>query len=372
MREPRIPLGMIEQIYECASEADTGHWQEVYEQLANEMSAGTGSMQYIIKAENRVVPIATTNPPGFEEELSQHYMATIPYRNALFRLRPGEIFERHRHLDDGEFKRTAVYRGFLKKVDKFHVLHHCLAATPDFVAGISFTRPESRERFSEMEIANYLKIGKHIQRALKIQIELQRAAGENRLLSEGWDRMDHAAFFVDAAGRVVYYNAAAGEMINKGGVKILKTGEIGIAGHSETRRLRELISKAMITSEGSVMAIASSGQRRLYLSVSPFAEKFGPPGLARPMALITLSAPLGTDLGEARGLAKLFGLTAAESKVALMIADGDSIKEIADKLSISEQTARTHLKRIFGKTETKRQASLMKLVLSLPGAHHHR
>ena len=369
MKDDTIPLGMIEQIYECAAAADAGQWQDVYEQLATRLSSGTGSIQYIVRAENRIVPIATTNPTGLEEELSP-YIATLPYRDAFLGLRSGELFERHRHLPDEEFKRAAVYQGLFKRAGKFHLLHHCLVSTPEFSGGISFTRPETAERFSEEEIAAYTRIGSHIQRALGLQISLQQAAGEKRLLREGWDRIEQAAFFVDAGSRVMYHNRAASKMMKQGGVKLSKTGEIKLGRVSETRRLHELISNSFVTGEGSVMSATRSGRAPIILSVSPFAEKFGPPELARPMALVTFSAPSRTNDRAAYDLLELFGLTAAESKVALMIAGGDSIKEIADKLSVSEQTARTHLKRIFSKTSTKRQAALVKLVLSLPNQHH--
>ena len=74
--------------------------------------------------------------------------------------------------------------------------------------------------------------------------------------------------------------------------------------------------------------------------------------------------------GAAADLTELFGLTAAEARVACMIAEGGSIAEISDRLSVSELTARTHLKRIFGKTGTKRQSALVRLVLSMPNQHH--
>src|SRR5690606_9685661 len=273
MKDPNIPAGMIEQIYDCAAQADTGPWQDVYEQLSMTLSAGTGSIQYIVKAENRIVPIATTNPPGYEEALGA-YLPSIPYGDAVKSLRTGELFERYRHLGDAEFKRTAVYKSFFKGLDKFHVLHHCLASTREFVAGISFTRPENMARFSEAEIAKCMRAGQHIQRALRLQIELSGLAGERRVLSAGWDRMKRAAFFVNEMNQVVFYNAAAGEMVKRGGgVKLARGGEIGFARQRETRRLRDMVARAMVMGEGGVMAAPQPGKEEtLYVSVSPFAE----------------------------------------------------------------------------------------------------
>ena len=57
-------------------------------------------------------------------------------------------------------------------------------------------------------------------------------------------------------------------------------------------------------------------------------------------------------------------LTPAEARLALAVADGLSPTDAAEQLGITVQTARTHLKRVFHKTATTRQAELVKLVLA--------
>jgi DNA-binding CsgD family transcriptional regulator len=62
-----------------------------------------------------------------------------------------------------------------------------------------------------------------------------------------------------------------------------------------------------------------------------------------------------------------FGLTPAEARVALHLVAGETLRSAEVKLSISYETARTHLK-IFDKTGTCRQAELIVvLVTALPG-----
>ena len=61
----------------------------------------------------------------------------------------------------------------------------------------------------------------------------------------------------------------------------------------------------------------------------------------------------------------MFGLTAAEATVALALAAGASAGAIARDRAISLETVRSHLKTIFAKTGTKRQATLVLLILQL-------
>ena len=55
------------------------------------------------------------------------------------------------------------------------------------------------------------------------------------------------------------------------------------------------------------------------------------------------------------------------ARVADRLLDGLEVREIADRLGITFETCRFHLKRIFSKTSTRRQAELIRLMLSLPG-----
>ena len=58
-------------------------------------------------------------------------------------------------------------------------------------------------------------------------------------------------------------------------------------------------------------------------------------------------------------LRALFDLTHAEAKLAQYLSRGDSLEEVAEKLSIKMTTARTQLAAVFAKTETRRQAKLV-------------
>jgi DNA-binding CsgD family transcriptional regulator len=64
-------------------------------------------------------------------------------------------------------------------------------------------------------------------------------------------------------------------------------------------------------------------------------------------------------------VARQFKLSAAELRVLMMTIElGGSVPEMAPVLGVSEPTVRTHLRRLFEKTGTKRQADLVKLVAS--------
>ncbi|BCH04702.1 LuxR family transcriptional regulator [Mesorhizobium sp. 131-2-5] len=61
-------------------------------------------------------------------------------------------------------------------------------------------------------------------------------------------------------------------------------------------------------------------------------------------------------------LQKMFGLTSAETQLAMRLAQGDAPLEIARSWRLSPTTIRTQLASLFAKTDTKRQAELVALL----------
>lgn len=64
-----------------------------------------------------------------------------------------------------------------------------------------------------------------------------------------------------------------------------------------------------------------------------------------------------------KALISIYGLTRGEAALAARLVKGKSIEAAADELFISPHTARTHLKRIFLKTDTHRQPELVLRIL---------
>jgi DNA-binding CsgD family transcriptional regulator len=66
---------------------------------------------------------------------------------------------------------------------------------------------------------------------------------------------------------------------------------------------------------------------------------------------------------ELQALRRLYGLTKTEANIALGVLDGSGLGPIADELAVSLATVRTHLRHVFDKTHTHRQAELVRLLL---------
>jgi DNA-binding CsgD family transcriptional regulator len=67
-----------------------------------------------------------------------------------------------------------------------------------------------------------------------------------------------------------------------------------------------------------------------------------------------------------RAARKLFGLTAAEARVACALVNGCTVTEIANAHQVTRATVRAQVRHILAKTGVKRQADVVRLLLHLP------
>lgn len=82
-------------------------------------------------------------------------------------------------------------------------------------------------------------------------------------------------------------------------------------------------------------------------------------------ALLILSNLSPRPAPDSALIGQAFDLTPAESRLAALLATGTSIASAAERLRISRETARNHLKAIFSKTGVHRQSELVTLVSQL-------
>lgn len=68
---------------------------------------------------------------------------------------------------------------------------------------------------------------------------------------------------------------------------------------------------------------------------------------------------VGAPRLDAQVLATMFGLTNAEVRVALLLAQGLSSEDMASRLGVQSNTVRGHIKQLLAKTQTRRQAQLV-------------
>lgn len=86
------------------------------------------------------------------------------------------------------------------------------------------------------------------------------------------------------------------------------------------------------------------------------------PGPIKATGPLDLAQVLDFPLPSEAQLRALFGLTPAEARLAQLLASGDTLEEVAEKLAIKLSTARSQLSVIFSKSDIRRQTKLVAIL----------
>lgn len=165
------------------------------------------------------------------------------------------------------------------------------------------------------------------------------------------DRIGCGYLILNRERKVVEWNAAAQITLERQGEAAETAGELSAA----LRRLIANVPANFVPGSLSWVVIRSAGDRPVILNET---GAIAPDGTSI-VALLDRESRSGPN---PQTLQKMFGLTAAETNLALRLAQGDAPLEIARSWRLSRTTIRSQLASLFAKTETKRQAELVALL----------
>lgn len=151
----------------------------------------------------------------------------------------------------------------------------------------------------------------------------------------------------------------------------IRNGQICARRNFETAKLAELIANATAGSGGHPSAgcllVGRDGGRPAYvIRVAPVSP--GMAGHDLPMAMILVSVPDESHVSE-HELSELYGLSPAESRLALAVAFGKRLNDLAGEFGVQITTLRTQLSSILKKCEVERQSDLVRLISNIPVVH---
>ena len=183
-------------------------------------------------------------------------------------------------------------------------------------------------------------------------------------LTYGLELVRHGAMLVAPEGRPQLVNRAAQAILQKkDGISLARTGLIADRA-ADTRLLHRLLQDAITSPElgeprdSPVTLQRKTARSSLIVRVVPGPGLDCWNGTNRTALLKLYDQDQGLVVDE-RALSSLYGLTRGEAALAARLVQGRSIEEAAAELFVSVHTARTHLKRIFMKTDTHRQTELV-------------
>jgi DNA-binding CsgD family transcriptional regulator len=207
-----------------------------------------------------------------------------------------------------------------------------------------------------------------LRKAAGLHVGLIEIGYHAALARGGLDHLSAGMIFTDANGRIVETNRAGELIFRRGDGLTMQNGRICARRSFETAKLASLIAKAAAPSAsdpsaGCMLIGRAEGSSAYVVRVAPVTAGFI--GSDLPMAMIFVSSPWQNLISEPE-LAELYGLSPAESRIAIALAQGKRLTALAAEWGLQVSTLRTQLSSILRKCAVERQSDLVRLVLSIP------
>lgn len=352
-------------IYDCA--LDPHRWPDTCRKIAAlcESTAGGICVHDMRHTQNDQLFVFGYQQ-DFLEKLGVNY-AESPMAVADVVANLGDV--RALSMDRDELVDSRFYREVLQPFDLLDVVWFPALRTGGRMASMHASRRERAPYYEQREMSLFKLLAPHVCRSLAISDVLDIRALRSEMLEKTLDALVAGVFLTARDGRVVYMNATAERQMRTGTSMRIVNNRLHPIDPAARAALAKAIDEAarddieLARSEYSLAIPATDGAG--YVATLLPVDRGQRRGVVAPFAAsvaVFTQDPIRAPMMPGEAFARLYKLTGGELRVLLALAQGLGAKEAADMLGISEPTVRTHLQRMFSKTDTPRQADLLRLL----------
>jgi DNA-binding CsgD family transcriptional regulator len=352
-------------IYDSA--VDRAEWRVTLRRLAD-LLGGTAVSLKLESADNRHVIASDGIREDARNEYQNYYRKIDPVMNFISGAPPG-IYGSRRIVPGKRAYETPFYNEWGRRNDLTFCIHALAFRGTERSALLSVCRSTAKGEFGDEQEGLLNVLLPHLERALRFETRMAAENARVSLVSEALDRWTSGVIVVDERRHIRLANKAANVLLAQADGVRCENGRLCAASSTQNTALQRLIAHVIggdVLDNGRLLLARSPDRQPLAVEVVSYT---GPCGLAagRRLALVFIVDPALGATGAERRLQDLYRLTHTEAALATAVSKGGGVKAAARALGIAPSTARTHLKSVFGKTGTARQAELATLVAASCG-----
>lgn len=275
-------------------------------------------------------------------------------------------------IELSKLRKTGFYHDVLRPQNIAHNGMMALAARRDFRAAFNMCRGVRQGQFAPEEQRLLEWLSPHLRRSVTLGFRID---GYIAMQQAAFNILEHLAdgvVVLDRRAQVLFANAAARRLEAEGALRLRQPVATSSPQHSQ--RLAELLRTALLGAAGGTMSVPRNADGHLLtLVVSSIRGKdigrLSDAGYKDAAVLLFVIDPANRRSIPLSQIMDAYGLTRAEARVALAASSGNTVIETAQLLKLSPNTIKTHLRRVFAKTATARQAELAGLIASVGSVH---
>ena len=308
------------------------------------------------------------------EDLEREYLEnyhSIDERVPRFRQLP---VSRLVHITDlytaEELKTSPTYNEILHRAGMQDGLNVRLPGLDGSHIGWGLNDPVDSDGWGSSRITMVQGLLPHIQQFVRVRQALVRAEARHTTLTALLDNTQIGVLELDRRGRIMAGNDRARSILRRGDGLLDRDGMLRARAPADQVRLERLVGNALpgtgaVAVSGSMVLRRSSVAPPFVVHVKPVGGPQPDHGARHVAVLVLIVEPGRQHRINPELVATTLELTPAETQVAVWLAEGMSVGDMADATGHTKAAIYWHLQRIYQKHSISRQAELVRLVLSL-------
>lgn len=378
--EPSL-LRFIDLIYDAVEHPP--RWKAFYEELQAAIDVKSIHVLALDKRHGTLSYSDGANMP-VEGELAymQQYRFIDPRLPVVLERPLGEWTHCHEVVSEEVVARHPFYQEFLIPHDRRYMSACKLVDAPEATVVLATLSGRDQGPLPPAAVGFLEQLLPHFRRACRIALQnfvysTQALVGHMLV-----DKLRQPVILMSTAGEVMHANEAAGELLRSTTLVRVEDGRLQLPARHQQDLLRgcEAAEQAlkMRVAAGQHDARGDGQFQSLHMverdereSLYAFYTVLSPQGAMgtfglRPVVMLMFYHPASAPAIDAELLYAVFNLTPAEARIAIQLAEGKPLKQIAQAQGVQHETVRKHLQAIYQKTATNRQPELIRLLLHLP------
>lgn len=365
--------GLIDAFYDTAIATTEGcAWCDVLPKVCSAFKTSAGSfLVHDFAMREGALRHEFNILPKFRDAYNEGLAAINPWMESPAFYEEGAVVRGEDILPDDDLVETEFYSRYLEPQGLRR--HLCGVITQDGQNAylISLFRSPEAPPFQKKDKEALSKLLPHLKRSVMMRDRVVRDRLARETFAGTMDLLPVAFLLVGRSGRVELRNRVANKMIaRKDGIFIGAGGYLATASAKNTVALRGIIREiADADSDGECLHsnehfIISRGNGRLPLICAIYpvsdARRNDEQGSDRAVAVL-IKDPQVERLDGLPDFVSVYKLTNAEAGLIRLLTTGQGLFESAGELGITKNTVRTHMRNIYSKVGTHRQADLIRI-----------
>ena len=308
------------------------------------------------------------------EDLEREYLEDyypIDERVPRFRRQPYGLLVPAKDLFTAEeLKTSPTYNEVLPRGGCQHGLNVRLDGLDDSKIAWNLGNPVDSQGWRSSRTAMVAALLPHVRQFVRVRQALVRAEARNTTVTALLDNPRIGVVQLDRRGLIMAVNDRARGILRRGDGLADRNGMLHARASADRVGFDRLVGDALPTS--GAVAVSGSMLVRRSAVLPPFVVHVKPVSVPQPdygarhvAALVLIVEPAHHQRVDPELVATTLGLTPGESQVAVWLAEGKNVRDMAEATGHTEGAIYWHLKEIYRKQSISRQVDLVRLVLSL-------